>query len=59
MQQHGIGLAKAHDALASPACDDAFIDPRNWLGTGGPADRPWLPSNLSGLEVLCPCRRWR
>lgn len=46
-------LAKAHDALASPACDDAFIDPRNWLGTGGPADRPWLPSNLSGLEVLC------
>ena len=31
-------LAKAHDALASPACDKAFIDPRNWLGTGGPAD---------------------
>ena len=46
-------LAKAHDALASPACDDAFLDPRNWLGTGGPADRPWLPPNLNGLEVLC------
>ena len=46
-------LAKAHDALASPACDEAFIDPRNWLGTGGPADRPWLPSSLNGLEVLC------
>ena len=46
-------LAKAHDALASPACDEAFTDPRNWLGTGGPADRPWLPSSLMGLEVLC------
>jgi SAM-dependent methyltransferase len=46
-------LAKAHDALASPACDEAFTDPRNWLGTGGPADRPWLPSSLRGLEVLC------
>jgi len=46
-------LAKAHDALASPACDEAFIDPRNWLGTGGPADRPWLPSSLNGLEILC------
>ena len=30
-------LAKSHDALASPACDEAFQDPRNWLGTGGPA----------------------
>ena len=46
-------LAKAHDALASPACDEAFIDPRNWLGTGGPADRPWLPSSLKGMEILC------
>ena len=46
-------LAKAHDALASPARDEAFIDPRNWLGTGGPADRPWLPPSLRGLEVLC------
>ena len=46
-------LAKAQDALASPACDEAFTDPRNWLGTGGPADRPWLPSSLRGLEVLC------
>ena len=46
-------LAKTHDALASPACDEAFTDPRNWLGTGGPADRPWLPSSLRGLEVLC------
>ena len=46
-------LAKAHDALANPACDEAFVDPRNWLGTGGPADRPWLPSSLKGLEVLC------
>ncbi len=46
-------LAKAHDVLASPACDKAFVDPRNWLGTGGPANRPWLPSSLKGLEILC------
>ena len=53
MLPHGIGLPKHNDALASPACDEAFIDPRNWLGTGGPADRPWLPSSLKGLEILC------
>ncbi len=46
-------LAKSHDALASPACDEAFVDARNWLGSGGPADRPWLPASLNGLEVLC------
>ncbi len=46
-------LAKSHDALASPACDEAFADPRNWLGTGGPADRPWLPFSLNGLNILC------
>ncbi|MDO7713407.1 MAG: class I SAM-dependent methyltransferase, partial [Pirellulales bacterium] len=46
-------LAKSHDALASPACDEAFADPRNWLGTGGPADRPWLPFSLKGLDILC------
>lgn len=41
-------------ALARPATDDAFGDPRSWLGGGGPNDRrPWLPASLQGLEVLC------
>jgi len=40
--------------LARPASDDAFGDPRGWLGGGGPNDaRPWLPESLAGLEVLC------
>lgn len=44
-------LAAAGAALARPALDDAFADPRGWLvaGTG----RPWLPARLDGLEVLC------
>jgi SAM-dependent methyltransferase len=46
-------LAESHQALAKPACDESFINPRSWLGTGGPSDRPWLPSSLKGLEVLC------
>lgn len=46
-------LAAAGAALARPAADDAFGDPRSWLGSGGPATRPWLPERLDGLEVLC------
>ena len=46
-------LAAAKVALARPAADDAFDDPRGWLGSGGAADRPWLPARLDGLEVLC------
>jgi SAM-dependent methyltransferase len=39
--------------LARPAADDAFSDPRTWLGSGGTAGRSWLPDRLDGLEVLC------
>jgi SAM-dependent methyltransferase len=46
-------LAAAHAALARPAADGAFADPRTWLGSGGPAGRSWLPQRLDGLEVLC------
>jgi len=46
-------LAAAHAALARPAADGAFADPRAWLGSGGPAGRSWLPERLDGLEVLC------
>ena len=45
-------LAEAGAALARPAVDAAFADPRGWLG-GGAAGRPWLPERLDGLEVLC------
>jgi len=45
-------LAAAGAALARPAVDAAFTDPRGWLG-GGAAGRPWLPERLDGLEVLC------
>ena len=46
-------LAAAGAALARPAVDDAFDDPRGWLGCGSPGGRSWLPERLDGLEVLC------
>jgi SAM-dependent methyltransferase len=46
-------LADGGVLLARPAGDEAFGDPRGWLGTGGPTGRPWLPASLAGLEVLC------
>jgi SAM-dependent methyltransferase len=46
-------LAAAHAALAKPAVDEAFGDPRGWLGGGRDGGRPWLPERLDGLEVLC------
>ena len=46
-------LAATHAALARPAADGAFADPRAWLGSGGSAGRSWLPDRLDGLEVLC------
>jgi SAM-dependent methyltransferase len=47
-------LAAGGAALARPAADEAFGDPRGWLGNGGPEGRrPWLPASLTGLEVLC------
>jgi SAM-dependent methyltransferase len=47
-------LASAAVALARPAADEAFGDPRGWLGGGSPdGRRPWLPASLAGLEVLC------
>jgi SAM-dependent methyltransferase len=46
-------LAAAHAALAKPAVDEAFGDPRGWLGGGMDGGRPWLPERLDGLEVLC------
>jgi SAM-dependent methyltransferase len=47
-------LAAGGAALARPAADEAFGDPRGWLGGGGPEGRrPWLPPSLVGLEVLC------
>jgi SAM-dependent methyltransferase len=46
-------LAANRAALARPAGDEAFGDPRGWLGSGGPTGRPWLPASLAGLEVLC------
>jgi SAM-dependent methyltransferase len=47
-------LASAAVALARPAADEAFGDPRGWLGGGAPdGRRPWLPASLAGLEVLC------
>jgi SAM-dependent methyltransferase len=46
-------LAAGQALLARPAVDEAFGDPRNWLGSGGSATRRWLPERLDGLEVLC------
>lgn len=49
-------LAEGRAALARPAADEAFGDPRTWLGSGGSggtAGRPWLPERLQGLSVLC------
>ncbi|MFM1997964.1 MAG: hypothetical protein RLZZ111_2351, partial [Planctomycetota bacterium] len=46
-------LAEGQAALAVPAADEAFSDPRAWLGSGGPQGRPWLPERFDGLEVLC------
>jgi SAM-dependent methyltransferase len=39
--------------LARPATDEAFGDPRGWLGSAGSDTRPWLPTRLAGLDVLC------
>jgi len=46
-------LADGLAALARPAVDAAFDNPRTWLGSGGPTGRSWLPDRLDGLEVLC------
>ena len=51
-------LAESKAALARPAVDAAFADPRRWLGAGGwlagqGQGRSWLPERLDGLEVLC------
>ncbi len=46
-------LAREQAALARPAVDAAFDDPRGWLGGGGAHGRRWLPDRLDGLEVLC------
>jgi SAM-dependent methyltransferase len=46
-------LAEGLAALARPAVDAAFDDPRSWLGSGGPSGRTWLPERLDGLRVLC------
>lgn len=46
-------LAAVEAALARPAVDEAFGDPRGWLGGGGDGGRSWLPPRLDGLEVLC------
>ncbi|MFO0422558.1 MAG: class I SAM-dependent methyltransferase [Planctomycetia bacterium] len=49
-------LAQGRAALARPAVDEAFGDPRAWLGSGGSvgaAGRSWLPGRLDGLAVRC------
>ena len=46
-------LALEQAALARPAVDEAFDDPRGWLEEAGPQGRRWLPRRLAGLEVLC------
>lgn len=44
-------LAARQAALAQPAGDEAFADPRGWLEGGD--GRSWLPPRLTGLHVLC------
>jgi len=46
-------LAAVGVPLTRPAADEAFADPRVWLGSAGSDDRAWLPARLDGLEVLC------
>ncbi len=46
-------LAAGGTAFARPATDEAFVEPRGWVGGGGTATRPWIPARLDGLEVLC------
>jgi SAM-dependent methyltransferase len=46
-------LATDGAPLARPAVDEAFGDPRSWLGAAGSVGRAWLPARLDGLEVLC------
>ncbi len=46
-------LAEGGVPLAQPAPDEAFGDPRAWVGGGGTVGRPWIPERLDGLEVLC------
>jgi 2-polyprenyl-3-methyl-5-hydroxy-6-metoxy-1,4-benzoquinol methylase len=46
-------LARERAVLARPAVDEAFDDPRGWLGGGGAHGRRWLPDRFDGLEVLC------
>ena len=46
-------LAAAQAALAQPAVDEAFDDPRGWLGAVGDGGPSWLPERLDGIEVLC------
>ena len=46
-------LAAEGVPLAVPAADEAFGDPRGWLGSAGTGGRAWLPERLTGLEVLC------
>jgi SAM-dependent methyltransferase len=46
-------LAAGGVPLARPAADEAFGDPRGWLGAAGSTGRAWLPERLAGLDVLC------
>jgi SAM-dependent methyltransferase len=46
-------LAAEGVPLARPAVDEAFADPRRWLGSAGTVGSPWLPERLDGLRVLC------
>jgi len=51
-------LAESKAALAQPAVDAAFTDPRQWIGAGGwlageGRGRSWLPPRLDGLDLLC------
>lgn len=46
-------LAEQGAALARPAGDEAFGDPRGWLGGAAADGRSWLPERLDGMDVLC------
>ncbi len=46
-------LAEQGAALARPAVDEAFGDPRGWLGGARADGRSWLPVRFDGKEVLC------